>query len=232
VPVAKSTEFPVVNLLQPLLRGQLLESVALPGRFSPHTRNITQSWVHLASGSQAFGGGKRTFFRSALLLSVTMVGDGIHGIGHALYCLQPKSHDWWSRLSCPVACLRQPRQGSAVASRRRVVAVSPGLLHALAWTGKRYTRQSPGRQGHACTVPRQHGWPVRCRVRPRASASRVVTRIGRWVGIFFPAPGRLPILPIEASANILTAHTGPILWVPSVPTSASLRARLGCRHVL
>jgi hypothetical protein len=55
-----------------------------------------------------------------------------------------------------------------------------------------------------------------------ASASKVVTRIGRWVGIFIPAPGRLPILLIEASASILPANTGPILRVPSVPTPASL----------
>ncbi len=39
--------------------------------FSPHSLNITQSWVHLASGFQFFGGGKRTFFWSALLLYVT-----------------------------------------------------------------------------------------------------------------------------------------------------------------
>jgi hypothetical protein len=46
--------------------------------------------------------------------------------------------------------------------------------------------------------------------------------IGRWVGIFFPAPGRLPILLIEASADVLTAGTGPILLVASVSSPASL----------
>ncbi len=153
-----------------------------------------------------------------------LVGNGIHGIGHALYCLQPKSHDWWGGLPCPVARLRPPCQGSAIASRRGVVAVSSGLLHALPLSGKRYTRQPPRRQGYARAVPRRHGWPVCRRVRPRVSASKVVTRVGWWVGIFPPAPSRFPILLIEASANILTADTGPLLRVPSVPTPASLRA--------
>jgi hypothetical protein len=49
-----------------------------------------------------------------------------------------------------------------------------------------------------------------------------MSRVGRWVGIFFPAPGRLSILLIEASADILTADTRPILRVSSVPSPASL----------
>ncbi len=132
----------------------------------------------------------------------------------------------------PVVRLRLSRQGSAVASLRRVVAIPPGLLHAFALPGKRYDRRSPGWQWHACTVPRRHGWSVcRC-VRPRASASRLISRVGRWVGIFLPAPGRLSILLIEASANILTADTGPILLVTSVSSPASLRARRGSRDIL
>ncbi len=127
-----------------------------------------------------------------------LVGNGIHGIGHALNCLQPKSHDWWRSLPRPVVRLRSPQQGSAVASLRRVVAIPPGLLHALASPGRRCGRRSPGRQWHARTVPRQHGWSIRHCVRPRASASRLMSRVGWWVGIFFPAPGRLSILLIEA----------------------------------
>jgi hypothetical protein len=46
--------------------------------------------------------------------------------------------------------------------------------------------------------------------------------ISRWVGIFFPAPGRLSILMIEATADVLTAGTGPILLIASVSPPASL----------
>jgi hypothetical protein len=46
--------------------------------------------------------------------------------------------------------------------------------------------------------------------------------IGRWVGIFFPAPGRLSILMIEAMADVLTVGTGPILLVASVSPPAYL----------
>ncbi len=41
--------------------------------FLSQFRNITHSWVHLASGSQAFSGGKRTFSWSALRLSVVVM---------------------------------------------------------------------------------------------------------------------------------------------------------------
>jgi hypothetical protein len=141
-----------------------------------------------------------------------LVGDGVHGVGHALNRLQPKSHDRWGSLPRPV--------------------VSPGLLHTLASTGRRHDRGSSGRQWRACTVPRRHRWSVRRGVRPRASAPRLMSRTGRWVGILLPAPGGLSILLVKAPTDVLTADTGPVVLIASVPSPASRRARLGRCHVL
>ncbi len=161
-----------------------------------------------------------------------LVGDGVHGIGHALNRLQPKSHDWWSRLPRPVVCLRSPWQRPVVTSLRRIAAVSPGLLHTLAPSGRQHGQWSSGRQWRARTVPRRHRWSARRGVRPRASALRLMSRTGWWVGIFFPAPGRLSILLTEATADVLTTDTGPVVLIASVSSPASLRACLGRRHVL
>jgi hypothetical protein len=80
-------------------------------------------------------------------------------------------------------------------------------------------------------VPWRHGWPVSRHARPRAAASKVVTRAGRRVGVLFPAASRLLILLIDVSADLLTTGTGPVLLMPSVPTPASLQARLvGTAH--
>jgi hypothetical protein len=51
--------------------GSFLKTSHLAGEcFLLHSWNITHSWVHFASGSQALGGGKRTFFRSVLRSSL------------------------------------------------------------------------------------------------------------------------------------------------------------------
>jgi hypothetical protein len=141
-----------------------------------------------------------------------LVGDGVHGVGHALNRLQPKSHDWWGSLPCPV--------------------VSPGLLHTLASPGRRHDRWSSGRQWGACTVPRRHRWSARRGVRPRASAPRLMSRTGRRVRILLPAPGGLSILRIKAPTDVLTADTGPLVLIALVPSPASLRTRLGRCHIL
>jgi hypothetical protein len=72
VPIAKLTELPVLNHLQPLLRGQFLESIALPGGvlLSALLEHHTV-FSPLGLGIPVLRGGKRIFFRSALLLSVT-----------------------------------------------------------------------------------------------------------------------------------------------------------------
>jgi hypothetical protein len=100
--------------------------------------------------------------------------------------------------------------------------VSPRLLHTLAPPGRRHGLWSPGRQGCCCTVPWRHGWPVSRYVRPGAAASEMVTHVGQRVGVLLPAASRLLILLIDVSADLLTAHTGPILLMSSVPTPASL----------
>jgi hypothetical protein len=58
-------------------------------------------------------------------------------------------------------------------------------------------------------------------IRPRAVASKMVTHIGRWVRVLFPAASRLPILLIDVSADLLTADTRPVLRVSAVSTPAS-----------
>jgi hypothetical protein len=66
----------------------------------------------------------------------------------------------------------------------------------------------------------RHRWSARRSVRPRTSAPRLMSRTGRWVGIFFPAPGRFSILLIEASADVLAADAGPVVLVASVSSPA------------
>jgi hypothetical protein len=49
-----------------------------------------------------------------------------------------------------------------------------------------------------------------------------MSRTGRWVGIFLSAPKRLSVFPVKAPADILTADTGSVVLIASVPSPASL----------
>ncbi len=67
VMTAQPAQLKAIYLLQPLLRRQFFEDVAYRGRVLLVLEHHT---FHFASGSQGFGGGKCTFFWSALRLSV------------------------------------------------------------------------------------------------------------------------------------------------------------------
>ncbi len=65
---------------------------------------------------------------------------------------------------------------------------------------------------------------------------RTLILSGRWsdrrIRILSPASGRPPVLLVEAPARFVAASTGPVVLMVSVPSPASLGARLGRRRIL